>query len=352
MPNRLAAESSPYLQQHAGNPVDWFPWSDEAFDRARELDRAVLLSIGYSACHWCHVMERESFEDPATAVLMNELFVSVKVDREERPDIDQIYIKAVQAMTGSAGWPLTIWLTPDGVPFYGGTYYPPEPRHGMPAFRQVLQGVADAYRDRRPQVLESGGKLVEALVRASGAGTAGDADVALLDGAYTTLASRYDPEHGGFGAAPKFPQPVTLEMVLRRAARGGDTRALPQLEHTLRAMAAGGMRDQLAGGFHRYSVDARWLVPHFEKMLYDNALLARLYIDAYRLTGAPRLPAPWPKRCSTTCSPTCARRRARSMPPAMRTRKGRKAPSTCGARRRSKRCSGPTGPVRSCGFTG
>ena len=287
MSNRLAAESSPYLQQHAGNPVDWFPWSDEAFARARELDRAVLLSVGYSACHWCHVMERESFEDPATAALMNELFVSVKVDREERPDIDQIYIKAVQAMTGSAGWPLTIWLTPDGVPFYGGTYYPPEPRHGMPAFRQILQGVADAYRDRRPQVLESGGRLVESLVRASGVGTAGNAEVALLDSACAVLASRYDPEHGGFGAAPKFPQPVTLEMVLRRAARGGDARALPQLEHTLRAMAAGGMRDQLAGGFHRYSVDARWLVPHFEKMLYDNALLARLYVDAYRLTGAP-----------------------------------------------------------------
>ncbi|MEX2466900.1 MAG: thioredoxin domain-containing protein [Gemmatimonadota bacterium] len=292
MSNRLATESSPYLQQHAQNPVDWFPWGDEAFARARELDRAVLLSIGYSSCHWCHVMERESFEDEATAALMNELFVSVKVDREERPDVDQIYVKAVQAMTGSAGWPLTVWLTPDGVPFYGGTYYPPEPRHGMPAFRQVLQAVGEAYRDRRPQVLEAGGRLVEALARSAGAGaTDGEADLTLLDGAYEVLASRYDAEHGGFGSAPKFPQPVTLELVLRHAARTGEERALGQLTHTLRRMAAGGMRDQLGGGFHRYSVDAEWLVPHFEKMLYDNALLARLYLDAFRLTGAADLRA-------------------------------------------------------------
>ena len=285
MPNRLATESSPYLRQHAGNPVDWFPWSDEAFARAREGDKAVLLSIGYSACHWCHVMERESFEDLDTAALMNELFVSVKVDREERPDIDQIYIKAVQAMTGSAGWPLTVWITPDGIPFYGGTYYPPEPRHGIPSFRQVMRGVADAYRDRRPQVLEAGGRLVEVLERNANASTPGDADVALVEEAYRALAARYDPHHGGFGSAPKFPQAATLELVLRHAARTGDERARSQLEHTLRRMADGGMRDQLAGGFHRYSVDARWLVPHFEKMLYDNALLARLYVDAFRLTG-------------------------------------------------------------------
>ncbi|MEX0836836.1 MAG: thioredoxin domain-containing protein [Gemmatimonadota bacterium] len=285
MTNRLAQESSPYLQQHAHNPVDWFPWGDEAFERARELDRAVLLSIGYSACHWCHVMERESFEDEATAALMNELFVSVKVDREERPDIDQIYIKAVQAMTGGGGWPLTVWLTPDGVPFYGGTYFPPEPRHGMPAFQQVMRGVAEAYRDRRPEVLASGNRLVEALTRANEPGTPGEAGIALLDGAYEALAGRYDRKHGGYGGAPKFPQPVTLEIVLRHAARTGDEEAKASLLHTLRAMAAGGMRDQLAGGFHRYSVDARWLVPHFEKMLYDNALLARLYLDAYRLTG-------------------------------------------------------------------
>ena len=285
MPNRLAAESSPYLQQHAGNPVDWFPWGEEAFARARAEDKPVLLSVGYSACHWCHVMERESFEDGDTAELMNDLFVSVKVDREERPDIDQIYIKAVQAMTGSAGWPLTVWMTPDGIPFYGGTYYPPEPRHGMPSFRQVMRGVADAYRDRRPQVLEAGGRLIDALERAAEPAAPGDADLSLVEHAYAALASRYDPHHGGFGAAPKFPQPVTLELVLRHAAASGDGHALEQLEHTLRRMAAGGMRDQLGGGFHRYSVDARWLVPHFEKMLYDNALLARLYLDAFRLTG-------------------------------------------------------------------
>ncbi len=289
MANRLASESSPYLQQHAHNPVDWFPWGEEAFHQARASDRAVLLSVGYSSCHWCHVMERESFEDEATAALMNELFVSVKVDREERPDVDQIYIKAVQAMTGSAGWPLTVWMTPDGVPFYGGTYFPPEPRHGMPSFRQVLRGVADAYRDRRGEVLASGNRLVEALARASEPGTPGEAGVALLDTAWEALASRFDEEHGGFGGAPKFPQPVTLEIALRYAARTGDQRARDMLVRTLRAMASGGMRDQLAGGFHRYSVDARWLVPHFEKMLYDNALLARLYLDAHLLTGEPDL---------------------------------------------------------------
>lgn len=285
MTNRLATESSPYLQQHAENPVDWFPWSDEAFARARELDRPVLLSIGYSSCHWCHVMEHESFEDDGTAALMNERFVSIKVDREERPDIDQIYIKAVQAMTGSAGWPLTVWLTPDGVPFYGGTYFPPERRHGMPAFREVLQAVSDAYRDRRDEVLETGGRLVDVLARAAEPGTPGEAGTELLDAAYEGLASRYDERHGGFGSAPKFPQPVTLEIVLRHVARTDDVRARSMLLHTLRAMADGGMRDQLAGGFHRYSVDDRWLVPHFEKMLYDNALLARLYVDTFLLTG-------------------------------------------------------------------
>ncbi|MDZ7780495.1 MAG: thioredoxin domain-containing protein [Gemmatimonadota bacterium] len=285
MTNRLAKESSPYLQQHAENPVDWFPWGNEAFARARELDCPILLSVGYSSCHWCHVMEHESFEDEATAGLMNELFVSIKVDREERPDIDQIYIKAVQAMTGSAGWPLTVWLTPDGVPFYGGTYFPSGRRHGMPAFREVLQAVSDAYRDRKDDVLETGGRLVDALARAAEPGTPGEAGSDLLDAAYQGLADRYDETHGGFGSAPKFPQPVTLEIVLRHAARTGDDRARAMLVHTLRAMAEGGMRDQLAGGFHRYSVDDRWLVPHFEKMLYDNALLARLYVDVFLFTG-------------------------------------------------------------------
>jgi len=307
MINRLASESSPYLQQHAGNPVDWHPWGEEALELARETDRPILLSIGYSSCHWCHVMERESFEDPETASLMNELFVSVKVDREERPDIDQVYMKAVQAMTGGGGWPLTAWLTPDGVPFYGGTYYPPEPRHGMPSFRQVLRATAEAWRDRRGDVVEAGRQLVDAIRRASdpSAGGPGDAveraeaaaeaeelgatdgapGAELLDEAYRVLEARFDERHGGFGGAPKFPQPVTLEIVLRRHARTGEARALEMLVRTLERMAAGGLRDHLAGGFHRYSVDAKWLVPHFEKMLYDNALLARMYLDAFRVTG-------------------------------------------------------------------
>src|SRR5690606_7662314 len=281
-------------------------WGEEALELARETDRPILLSIGYSSCHWCHVMERESFEDPETASLMNELFVSVKVDREERPDIDQVYMKAVQAMTGGGGWPLTAWLTPDGVPFYGGTYYPPEPRHGMPSFRQVLRATAEAWRDRRGDVVEAGRQLVDAIRRASdpSAGGPGDAveraeaaaeaeelgatdgapGAELLDEAYRVLEARFDERHGGFGGAPKFPQPVTLEIVLRRHARTGEARALEMLVRTLERMAAGGLRDHLAGGFHRYSVDAKWLVPHFEKMLYDNALLARMYLDAFRVT--------------------------------------------------------------------
>ncbi len=291
MANRLAHETSPYLRQHAHNPVDWYPWGDEAFGRARSEDRPILLSVGYSSCHWCHVMERESFEDPATAALMNELFVNVKVDREERPDVDQVYMKAVQAMTGGGGWPMTVFLTPELVPFYGGTYFPPEPRHGLPSFAQVLRASAGAYADRRGAVVEAGKRLVDALSQASAAGSGGAADPGVLDSTYRALASRYDPTHGGFGAAPKFPQPVTLELLLRHHLRTGDHAALEMVVHTLRRMAAGGMRDHLGGGFHRYSVDERWLVPHFEKMLYDNALLARCYLDAYRVTGSDDLRA-------------------------------------------------------------
>ena len=286
MANRLAHESSPYLRQHAGNPVDWYPWGPEALQRARDEDRPILLSVGYSSCHWCHVMERESFEDDATAELMNRHFVNVKVDREERPDVDQIYMKAVQAMTGRGGWPMTVFLKPDGAPFFGGTYYPPEPRHGMPSFRQVLRSVAEAWEERRDRVESGSARLLEALERTSTAGEARKVGIPMVERAYRTLASRYDPVHGGFGGAPKFPQPVTLELVLRHHLRTGEAQALEMVVHTLRRMAAGGMRDHLAGGFHRYSVDARWLVPHFEKMLYDNALLARAYVDAFRITGA------------------------------------------------------------------
>jgi len=287
MPNRLAKESSPYLLQHAGNPVDWFPWGDEALSLARAEDRPILLSIGYSACHWCHVMERESFEDPGVAALMNEQFVNVKVDREERPDVDQVYMRAVQAIAGQGGWPLTVFLTPEAEPFYGGTYFPPEPRHGLPSFRQVLAGVARAYRERPDEVQRNATELRRALGTIAPATDAGAhvADLSLLDEAVSALARQYDPTHGGFGGAPKFPQPVTLEVLLRHHARTGDADALSMVVHTLRAMARGGIRDHLGGGFHRYSVDARWLVPHFEKMLYDNALLARAYVDAYRATG-------------------------------------------------------------------
>jgi uncharacterized protein YyaL (SSP411 family) len=286
MPNRLAHESSPYLRQHAENPVDWYPWGPEALERAKREDRPILLSVGYSSCHWCHVMERESFDDPSIAALMNHRFVNVKVDREERPDLDQVYMKAVQAMTGHGGWPMTVFLTPEGIPFFGGTYFPPEPRPGMPSFPQVLDAVHDAWVNRRDQVKEGGARLARALSAASLAAGGRTAGTELLDQAARTLAGRYDPAHGGFGAAPKFPQPVTLELLLRYHMRTGEPAPLEMVVHTLRRMAAGGMRDHLGGGFHRYSVDERWLVPHFEKMLYDNALLARVYVDAWRLTGA------------------------------------------------------------------
>jgi uncharacterized protein len=285
MPNRLATETSPYLRQHAGNPVDWFPWGDEALNRARAEDRPILLSIGYSSCHWCHVMERESFEDPAVAAEMNERFVNIKVDREERPDLDQVYMKAVQAMTGGGGWPMTVFLTPEGVPFYGGTYFPPEPRHGLPSFRQVLRAAADAYRRCGDEVRESGARLLSALANASARTGSGQVGPETLDAAARALAQQFDAVHGGFGTAPKFPQPVTLELLIRHRLRTGDENALHMAVHTLRRMAAGGLRDHLAGGFHRYSVDARWLVPHFEKMLYDNALLARAYLHGHLVTG-------------------------------------------------------------------
>jgi len=292
MANRLAEETSPYLFQHGQNPVDWYPWGDEAISLAQIEDKPILLSIGYSACHWCHVMERESFENAQVAAVMNQLFVNIKVDREERPDIDQIYMRAVQAMTGSGGWPLTAFLTPEGTPFYGGTYFPPVPHQGMPSFTQVLQAAADAYRTRPNDVRAAGEKLLKAIKRASDATTETNASLQdLLSSAYQTLSNKYDPVHGGFGHAPKFPQPVTLELLLRHYLREGNETALEMVVLTLRRMAAGGMRDHLGGGFHRYSVDDRWLVPHFEKMLYDNALLARAYVDAYRLTGLEDLSA-------------------------------------------------------------
>ena len=277
--NRLANETSPYLLQHAGNPVDWLPWGDEAFARARAEDRPLLVSIGYSACHWCHVMERESFEDEATARMMNDLFVCVKVDREERPDVDAVYMDAVVALSGQGGWPMTVFVTPDGEPFFGGTYYPPEPRHGMPAFQQVLGAVAEAYRDRREDVSRQAAVLVDALRQGAAKEPSAEPLTAeLLDDAIAVLGSQFDPQWGGFGRAPKFPPASVVEFLLRR---GEFELALG----TLDGMAAGGMCDLVGGGFHRYSVDRQWLVPHFEKMLYDNALLVPAYLHAWVLTG-------------------------------------------------------------------
>ena len=291
MSNRLARETSPYLLQHAENPVDWFPWGEEAFQRAREQDRPILLSIGYSACHWCHVMERESFENAETAALMNDLFVSIKVDREERPDIDSLYMASVVSLSGHGGWPMTVFLLPDGRPYYGGTYFPPEPRQGMPSFPQVLHGVAGAYREQRELVTGQAEQITEALQqgRLGGAGETGWAPSAttLID-ALVTLRGQHDERAGGFGRAPKFPPHGVLTFLLAMHRRAGSETALEMATRTLDAMASGGIFDQLGGGFHRYSVDAVWLVPHFEKMLYDNALLARSYSGAYALTGEER----------------------------------------------------------------
>ena len=288
MTNRLINETSPYLQQHAHNPVDWYPWGQEALQRAREEDKPILLSIGYSSCHWCHVMERESFEDPEIARLMNERFVSVKVDREERPDLDGIYMTAVQALTGHGGWPLTVFITPDGKPFFGGTYFPPEDRHGMPGFPRLLQEIANLYGNRRGDVTRAAEELVSRLQQATAATHSMEPLTAdTLTQAYHALAPLFDEQRGGFGTAPKFPQPMVYEFLLRYQHRFQDPQALHMVEVTLEQMARGGMYDQLGGGFHRYSTDGHWLVPHFEKMLYDNALLSRLYLHAYQITGKP-----------------------------------------------------------------
>ncbi len=284
--NRLSQETSPYLLQHAHNPVDWYAWGDEAFEKARGENKPVLLSIGYSACHWCHVMERESFENEDIAHLMNENFVNIKVDREERPDLDQIYMNAVQMMTGHGGWPMTVFLTPEGVPFYGGTYFPPEDRHHMPGFPRVLLGVSETYQKRPDEVTKTAVSMLGELRRFGIAQESSEPfSLELLDVAQRGMARGYDAKYGGFGSAPKFPPAMTLEFLLRQYHRTGDEKALEMVEHTCRMMAWGGMYDQLGGGFHRYSTDARWLAPHFEKMLYDNALLSRLYLHVYQATG-------------------------------------------------------------------
>ncbi len=286
--NRLARETSPYLLQHAHNPVDWYPWGEEAFARARAEDKPLLLSVGYSACHWCHVMERESFEDPEIAALMNRHFVSVKVDREERPDVDQIYMQAVQSMTGHGGWPMTCFLTPDGEPFYGGTYFPPVERHGLPAFPRLLQALADAWANRRGEVTASARQIGEALAQSDRLRSSPQLITdEILFGAFQALSAQFDEADGGLGGAPKFPQPMIWEFVLRFWRRSKNARARQMVHTTLTTMARGGIYDQVGGGFHRYSVDAHWLVPHFEKMLYDNGQLASLYLHGWLAFGDP-----------------------------------------------------------------
>jgi uncharacterized protein len=290
MPNRLAHETSPYLLQHAHNPVDWYPWGPEALERARREDRPILLSIGYAACHWCHVMERESFEDAATASLMNEHFVNIKVDREERPDLDNIYMQATQAMTGRGGWPMTVFLTPEGLPFYAGTYFPPQDRHGIPSFARVLRSVAEAYRNKRGSIEQTTAAVRDIYEQASSpALSSGALTAQTLERAYRVLAAQFDVTNGGFGGAPKFPPSMTLDFLLRYARRTETEYAREMVELTFRKMARGGLYDQVGGGFARYAVDAVWLVPHFEKMLYDNALLARLGVHLWQLGRDPEV---------------------------------------------------------------
>ncbi|MFC2062534.1 thioredoxin domain-containing protein [Chloroflexota bacterium] len=284
MSNHLAGETSPYLLQHAGNPVDWYPWGDEALSRAKSEDKPILLSIGYSACHWCHVMAHETFENVNLASFMNESFINIKVDREERPDLDSVYMQAVQAITGSGGWPLTVFLTPDVKPFFGGTYFPPEDRHGMAGFDRILKAVADAYRDRRGGIEKAAKQIIAVLTSEAGGDEGEPLTADILKEAYLALQGGFDKNNGGFGLAPKFPQPVVLEFLLSYFHRTQDKAVLETVVFTLEKMARGGIYDQLGGGFHRYATDSSWFVPHFEKMLYDNALLSRVYLHAYLAT--------------------------------------------------------------------
>jgi uncharacterized protein YyaL (SSP411 family) len=284
-PNRLAGERSPYLLQHATNPVDWYPWGEEAFKKARERDVPIFLSIGYSTCHWCHVMERESFENDEVAAYLNEHFVSIKVDREERPDVDAIYMSAVQAMTGSGGWPLSVWITHDLEPFYGGTYFPPEDRFGRPGFMSLLQRISSAWTTQREKVIASGAQIAGSLGQAPAPLQSADLGPATLKKGSDLYRGSYDSVNGGFSRPPKFPRAHEISFLLRQQRRQGDRELLAMITHTLDSMAAGGLYDQLGGGFHRYSTDARWLVPHFEKMLYDQAIMAKAYLEAFQVTG-------------------------------------------------------------------
>lgn len=283
-PNRLASEKSPYLLEHATNPVDWYPWGKEAFGKAKNDGKPIFLSIGYSTCHWCHNMRKESFEDEKTAAFINKNFIPIKVDREERPEVDAYYMAAVQTMTGGGGWPLSVFLTPDLKPFYGGTYFPPEPRYGMPSFMQVLEFVANLWKEKRDEVKSNSEQVLRSISPEAGRANA-ELSGSVLDEAYAALVASFDGEHGGFGRAPKFPLPGTLSFLLRYHFRTGNELALRAVVKTLDEMMSGGIRDHVGGGFHRYSTDRVWLIPHFEKMLYDNALLAKVYAEAYQLTG-------------------------------------------------------------------
>ncbi|RMG08721.1 MAG: thioredoxin domain-containing protein, partial [Acidobacteria bacterium] len=283
--NRLINETSPYLLQHAHNPVDWYPWCEEAFERAKAEDKPVLVSIGYSACHWCHVMERESFEDEETAKIMNENFINIKVDMEERPDVDQLYMLFVQATTGSGGWPLNVFVTPDKKPFFGGTYFPPQDRFNLPSFRRVLTAVSEAWRNNRDEILKSAEQIIQQIREVTHLEpNISSLKSEILEAAFLRLVNNFDQKNGGFGGAPKFPPSMTLEFLLRYYHRTKNEKALEMVEKTCKKMAMGGIYDHLGGGFHRYTVDAIWLVPHFEKMLYDNAQLARVYLHLFQLT--------------------------------------------------------------------
>ncbi len=286
-PNRLIHAKSPYLQQHATNPVDWYPWGDEAFDKAKREDKPIFLSVGYSTCHWCHVMAHESFESQEVADLLAETAVSIKVDREERPDVDSLYMTAVQAMTGQGGWPMTVFMTPEGKPFFAGTYFPPVDAHGRPSFKRLIRLIDNVWKTKRDEIERSGSEILAAIQQDQASHGPGTLGVHLVEQAVASFKQQFDPRHGGFSQAPKFPRPMIFSLLLRQAVRRGDRQSLVMVEKTLTAMARGGIYDQLGGGFSRYSVDAFWQVPHFEKMLYDNALLARAYVEAYQVTGNP-----------------------------------------------------------------
>jgi len=335
-PNRLIHEKSPYLLQHAYNPVDWYPWGPEAFAKAKQEDKPVFLSVGYSTCYWCHVMEQESFDNPEVAKLMNETVIAIKVDREERPDIDAIYMQAVMAMTGSGGWPMTVFLTHEGKPFWGGTYFPPEDRWGQPGFKTVLHSIADAWRTRRAEILRSSQSLTKSIQAGADTGSSTRLTAAVIDTAVQQFAQQYDSTSGGFGSAPKFPRSHSLSFLLRAWSRTKDAKTLEMVEHTLDAMARGGMHDQFGGGFHRYSTGAKWIVPHFEKMLYDQALLARTYLEAYQVTGKAQY-----ADVARDIFEYVLRdmRPALSIPRRMRAKSARRASTTSGRRKRSSRGS-------------